>query len=284
MKSKDKDWDIVITSKRGLFDFNIFELIKYFNVILMFVKRDFVVFYKQTILGPLWYIIQPIVNSIVFAIIFGRIANISTEGVPPYLFYLAGNITWVYFSVCLNATSNTFLVNRDIFGKVYFPRLTVPIANVIISLLQFALQFCVLIFFLLYFSYFGNFTININFKILLIPLLLLQMAFLSLGFGILISSLTTKYRDLSFVLSFGIQLWMFATPIVYPLSIVSEKYQIWFAFNPMTAVVELFRDIFFNSSTIAFSQILISLSVTLVVFIIGLINFNRMEKNFMDTI
>tara|TARA_B100001964_G_C14224800_1_gene597095 strand:+ start:1379 stop:2230 length:852 start_codon:yes stop_codon:yes gene_type:complete len=283
MKKNLKEWDLIISSERKLFEFKFYEIFQYLNVIQMFVKRDFVVYYKQTLLGPLWYIIQPLVNTLVFAIIFGKVAKISTEGVPPYLFYLAGNICWAYFSICLTSTSSTFLTNSNIFGKVYFPRLTVPIANVIISLLQFSIQFFVFLLFIIYFSIYG-YEIEITLKFLLIPFLLLQMALLSLGFGILISSLTTKYRDLTFVMTFGVQLWMFATPIVYPLSIVPENYRFWIALNPMTSVVELFRDVFFQNSSITSLHIFMSIITTIIIFLIGVINFNRMEKNFMDTI
>ena len=283
MKKNLKEWDLIISSERKLFEFKFYEIFQYLNVIQMFVKRDFVVYYKQTLLGPLWYIIQPLVNTLVFAIIFGKVAKISTEGIPPYLFYLAGNICWAYFSICLTSTSSTFLTNSNIFGKVYFPRLTVPIANVIISLLQFSIQFFVFLLFIIYFSIYG-YEIEITLKFLLIPFLLLQMALLSLGFGILISSLTTKYRDLTFVMTFGVQLWMFATPIVYPLSIVPENYRFWIALNPMTSVVELFRDVFFQNSSITSLHIFMSIITTIIIFLIGVINFNRMEKNFMDTI
>ena len=283
MKNKLSKWDIIIKPKKSLFSFNFFELFNYSNVIKVFVRRDFVVYYKQTILGPLWYIIQPLVNTLVFSIIFGKIAKISTEGVPPYLFYLTGNIAWAYFAVCLTTTSNTFSANASIFGKVYFPRLTVPISYVIIALLQFFLQLCVLVCFILYF-YFLGFEINITYTIFLLPFLLFQMALLGLGFGILISSLTTKYRDLTFVMTFGVQLWMFMTPIVYPLSSVPEQYHFWLALNPMTSVIELFREIFLSTSTIKLEHVIISVLLTILVSIIGLINFNRTERNFLDTI
>lgn len=276
-------WDLVIKAKKDFLHFNFRELVKYRWLIFLFIKRDFVTFYKQTILGPLWYIIQPLVNTIVFTIIFGNIAKIPTDGLPPFLFYMAGTIAWGYFATCLTMTSNTFIQNADIFGKVYFPRITVPISNVVIGLLQFAIQFSIFLGFILYF-YFNGFEATFSYKLFYLPLLVLQMAFLGLGFGILISSLTTKYRDLTFVMSFGVQLWMYATPVVYPLSIINENYRFLAALNPMTSVVECFREIFFNNSSIEISHIFISITISIVIFVIGYLMFNRMERNFMDTI
>ena len=211
--SKQEHWDLVIKPKTGWFDIHLGELYRYRDLIYMFVKRDFVTFYKQTILGPLWYIIQPLVNTLVFTIIFGKIAKISTDGIPPFLFYMAGTVVWGYFAACLTGTSNTFVSNAGIFGKVYFPRLTVPVSNVIIGLLQFGIQFVLFLGFLIYFIWRGA-EIHPNYFIFAMPLVLLQMAILGLGFGILISSLTTKYRDLTFAMGFGVQLWMYATPVV----------------------------------------------------------------------
>tara|TARA_B100000029_G_C17565148_1_gene954789 strand:- start:359 stop:1210 length:852 start_codon:yes stop_codon:yes gene_type:complete len=283
MENKKKNWDIIIRPKNNFFQINFLEIYKYRDLIKMFVIRDFVTFYKQTILGPLWYVIQPLINTIVFTIIFGNLAKISTDGVPPFLFYLAGNVVWSYFAVCLTTTSNTFIANADIFGKVYFPRLTVPIANVIISLLQFLLQFIFFLAFLIYF-YFRGVEINIGFTVMLLPLILFQMAILGLGVGILIASLTTKYKDLTFLMTFGVQLWMFATPVVYPLSIVPENYRIFIILNPMTSIVEIFKKIFLGQSSIELHHVLISIIITLFIFFLGLFNFGKMEKNFMDTI
>ena len=261
-----------------------YEIIQYKDLIKFFIKRDFVVFYKQTILGPLWYVIQPLVNTIVFTVIFGNLAKIPTDGNPPFLFYLSGTVIWSYFAICLTTTSRTFLTNAHIFGKVYFPRVSVPLSNVIFSLVQFFLQFIIFLFFYIYFFTNGT-SLNFNINLLIIlPLLLLQTAFLGLGFGLLISSLTTKYRDLNFVMDFFVQLWMFATPIVYPLSLVPDNYKLIIAINPMTSVVETFRKIFFDNSAIQIEHIIISLSVTIIIFILGIINFNRVERNFMDTI
>ena len=280
---KQKNWDIYIKPKTGWFDINVKELFRYKDLIYLFVKRDFVTFYKQTILGPLWYVIQPLINTIVFTIIFGKLAKISTDGIPPFIFYMAGTVVWGYFATCISLTSNTFNSNADIFGKVYFPRIAVPIANVIISLLQFLIQFIIFIIFLFYFKGQGN-LINPNMNVFLLPLIILQMAILGLGFGILISSLTTKYKDLVFVMSFFVQLWMYATPIVYPLSIIPEKYRLLAAINPMTSVVETFRGAFLGVSTITANHIIVSVAVTIFIFFIGFLLFHRIEKSFMDTV
>ena len=279
----DEKWDLIIGSKTKFLNFNFKELYLYRDLIYMFVKRDFVIFYKQTILGPLWYVIQPIITSIVFTIIFGKLANIPTDESPPFLFYMCGVVAWGYFATCLSLTSNTFAKNNEIFGKVYFPRLVVPIANAIIALFQFFIQFIIFLFFYFYY-YLSGIETSINFFIFFLPLVIFQMALLGLGFGILISALTTKYRDLTFVMSFAVQLWMFATPIVYPLSIIPEKYKIFSALNPMTSVVEIFKLSFFGSSSIEFIHIFLSILITLMIFLFGLFLFGRMEKNFMDTI
>ena len=281
--SKKSDWDLVIKPKTGWFDVHLGELYRYRDLIYMFVKRDYVTFYKQTILGPLWYIIQPLVNTLVFTIIFGKVARISTDGTPPFLFYMAGTVSWGYFATCLNSTSNTFVKNAGIFGKVYFPRLTVPVANVIIGLLQFGIQFVIFLGFLLYFLWQGT-EVQPNTLIFTLPLLLLQMAVMGLGFGILISSLTTKYRDLTFAMTFVVQLWMYATPVVYPLSIVPGKYRLFAALNPMTSIVECFRAAFLGTSSIELIHVAISVTITLLVFGAGVIMFSRIEKTFMDTV
>ena len=280
---KKKNWDIIIEPSKGFVSINLKELIKYKDLIILFVKRDFVTFYKQTILGPLWYILQPLINTIVFTIIFGKLAKIPTDNLPPFLFYMAGNIIWGYFAFCLNSTSTTFSKNADIFGKVYFPRITVPISTVIIGLFQFILQF---IFFICFYIYFVSkgLDIKVSYSILFLPLILFQTALVALGFGLLISSLTSKYRDLIFVLGFGIQLWMFATPIVYPLSIIPDNYVIFSILNPMTSIVECFKYILFNESSIKFAHILLSNLITLIVFVLGVVVFYRTEKFFLDTV
>jgi len=273
----------IIKPSKGFININLYELIKYKDLIFLFVKRDFVTFYKQTILGPIWYILQPLLNTIVFTIIFGRLAQIPTDNLPPFLFYMAGNIIWGYFAYCINSTSSTFVKNADIFGKVYFPRITIPISNVIIGLAQFILQFIFFLCFYFYFVYEGL-SIEINYTILFLPLILVHTAFIALGFGLLLSSLTSKYRDLTFVLGFGIQLWMFATPVVYPLSIIPDNYVIFSIINPMTSVVESFKYMLFGESAIKFTHIILSIFVTIFVFILGLIIFYKTEKTFVDTV
>lgn len=279
----DSDWTMVIRSRKGWFDIDVSEIWRYRDLILLFVRRDFVAYYKQTILGPLWFLLQPLLSTIVFTVIFSRIANIPTDGLPPFLFYMAGIVPWTYFASCLTQTSSTFIANAGIFGKVYFPRIVVPISVVITNLLTFAIQFALFLVFLLYF-YLQGATIQPNVWILLVPLLLVQMAALGLGMGILISSLTTRYRDLAFALGFGVQLWMYATPIVYPLSQIPAQWQWVFALNPMTAVIETFRYAFLGSGAIQPWVLGVSLSMTILILAIGIVLFSRVEKTFMDTI
>jgi len=284
MANKDAEkWDFIIKPKSGWSNIDFGEIFRYRDLILMFVKRDFVTFYKQTILGPLWYIIQPLVNSVIFTIIFSRVAEIPTDGMPPFLFYMAGTVTWGYFAACLTQTSNTFVTNREIFGKVYFPRMTIPISIVITGLFQFMIQFVIFIGFLLYFWYRGTQVVP-TIMILTLPLILLQMAVLGLGMGMLISSLVTKYRDLTFAMTFAVQIWMYLTPVVYPLTQVPEHYRNLYALNPMVSVVETFRGAFLGVSSIEPSQILISVLVTVGVFFVGVVLFRRIEKTFMDTV
>jgi lipopolysaccharide transport system permease protein len=242
-----------------------------------------VTFYKQTILGPLWYIIQPLVNSVIFTIIFGKLAKIPTDGIPPFLFYMSGTVAWGYFATCLAQTSNTFVTNREIFGKVYFPRMTVPISIVITGIFQFLIQFVIFIGFLLYYWYQGA-NVEPSIMVLTLPLILLQMAILGLGMGILVSSLVTKYRDLTFAMTFAIQVWMYLTPVVYPLTQVPENYRNLYVLNPMVSIVESFRGAFLGVSSIEPQQILISMFVTMGIFVIGIILFSRIEKTFMDTV
>lgn len=274
---------VEINSKTQISFLNFRELLKYITLIKMFIKRDFVVFYKQTILGPLWYIIQPLANTIVFTIIFGKIARIPTDEIPPFLFYMSGTVLWSYFSTCLTLNSKVFTQNADLFGKVYFPKLTVPISYVIVSFLQFIIQFLLFFSFLIYYYTLGT-NIYFSLMILYVPIVVIYIAIISIAFGTLLSSLTAKYRDLSFALSFGIQLWMFATPIVYPLSLVPKEYQIYLKLNPITFPVEFFRGIFFNNYIFNYSDFLISISVTFIVLLFGLALFSRTEKNFMDTV
>jgi len=282
-KKSSEQWDLIIKSERSFFQLNIISLFKYRDLIYMFVKRDFVVFYKQTILGPIWYLIQPLVNTIIFTIIFGKVAQISTDGTPPFIFYMAGTVIWSYFASCLNFTSNTFVSNSGLFGKVYFPRLIIPVSHIIITFLQFIIQFTFFILFLIYFIFNGS-DININITVVFLPILLLQLALLSIGIGTFISSITAKYRDLTFAMPFIIQIWMFATPIVYPLSIIPDKYKFIASLNPMTSIVEIFRYMFLGQGSVNLLIIITSVLVTLIFLFLGLLFFNKIEKNFMDTV
>jgi len=279
----DSDWTMVIRSRKGWFDIDVSELWRYRDLIVLFVRRDFVAYYKQTILGPLWFLLQPLLSTIVFTVIFSRIANIPTDGLPPFLFYMAGIVPWTYFASCLTQTSSTFITNAGIFGKVYFPRIVVPVSVVITNLLTFAIQFGLFLVFLLYFYLQGS-IIHPNVWILLVPVLLFQMAALGLGMGILISSMTTKYRDLTYALGFGVQLWMYATPIVYPLSQIPAKWQWLIALNPMTAIIETFRYAFLGSGAIQPWVLGVSFAMTILILAIGIVLFSRVEKTFMDTI
>ena len=280
---QDNNWTMEIRSRTGWFDIDLSEVWRYRDLILLFVRRDFVSVYKQTILGPLWFLMAPLFSTVVFTIIFGNFARIPTDGLPPFLFYLSGLVTWSYFANCMTTTSNTFISNAGIFGKVYFPRLVVPISVVITNLLSFAIQFCLFLVFLTYFYLTGS-PVHPTIWVLLLPLLLVQMAALGLGMGILISSMTTKYRDLVMALSFGVQLWMYATPIVYPLSQIPVKWQWLFAFNPMTAIVETFRYIFLGSGGIHPWMLAVSVVMTVLILAAGIVLFNRIEKTFMDTV
>jgi lipopolysaccharide transport system permease protein len=284
MDSKDTDkWDHYIKPKSGWFNIEIGEIFRYKDLITLFVKRDFVTFYKQTILGPLWYIIQPLFNTLVFTLIFGKVAKIPTDGLPPFLFYLSGTVVWSYFSHCLNETSNTFTTNAEVFGKVYFPRIAVPISVALTAVFQFLIQFAIFLGFLSYFWYKGS-NINPTIYIITLPLIVLHMAILSIGFGMMISALTAKYRDLAFAMSFMIQLWMYLTPIVYPLSQVPEKYRLFILINPMTAVVESFRGAFLGVNSITPQELLFSIFLSILFFISGIVIFSRVERTFMDTV
>ena len=278
-----ESWDLIITPRRGWFNVDLLEVFRYWDLILLFVKRDFVTFYKQTILGPLWYIIQPLFNTLVFTLIFGKIAKIPTDGLPQFLFYLSGTVVWGYFSNCLNESSKTFVTNAQLFGKVYFPRITVPISVALTGVFQFLIQFAIFLGFLLYF-WKGVSDIKPNIFVLALPLIVLHMAVLGIGFGMLISALTAKYRDLAFAMTFFVQLWMYLTPIVYPLSQVPDKFRLFILLNPMTAVVESFRGAFLGVSSIRWYETAFSIGLTVLIFIAGIITFNRVEKTFMDTV
>lgn len=279
----EQKWTTVIKPKTGWMDIHLKEVWQYRDLIYLFVKRDFVTQYKQTVLGPLWYLIQPLLTTLMFSIVFGTIAKIPTDGVPQFIFYMSGNIAWLYFSQCITKTSNTFVTNVNIFGKVYFPRLTTPIATVLTGLINFGIQFLLFIGFLVYFLLTDT-TVHPNVYIALTPVLIVQMALLGMGFGIIISSLTTKYRDLTVLVSFGVQLWMYATPVVYPISTLSEKAASLILLNPMAPVVAIFRYAFLGTGSIPWMYWGISWITTIVVLLLGIVLFSRVEKTFMDTV
>ncbi len=278
-----EEWTLVVKPDVSLLDIRLRELWRYRDLIVLFVRRDFVSVYKQTILGPLWFLIQPVLTTITFTIIFGSIAKISTDGVPPMLFYLSGLVGWNYFADCLNKTSNTFIGNAQLFGKVYFPRLAVPISIVISSLVTYLIQFLLFLAFYFYYNLDGA-NLHINNAILLLPVLVFFMACLGLGSGIIISSMTTKYRDLRFLVAFGVQLLMYATPVIYPMSILSPKKQFVLALNPMSSIIETFRYAFMGTGSLNYTHLLYSGVVSIVILIVGIIYFNKVEKSFMDNV
>lgn len=254
------------------------------DLILLFVKRDFVTLYKQTVLGPLWFLIQPLLMTIVFTVVFDKIANIPTDGIPSFLFYMSGIVPWSYFAANIEKNSSIFVSNQATFSKVYFPRLAVPIATVITNLFALLIQFSTFFLFLTYYLYIGT-NIEPNWwAIWITPLLLIQIATLGMGVGLLISALTVKYRDLVFVVSFGIQLWMYATPIVYPLSQASPKLQLLLSLNPMTGVIEVIRFIYFGTDTLKLQSISIGIFSSLVTFGLGVYLFRKVERSFIDTV
>lgn len=282
-QTDQEDWTLIIRPQRAWWDLRFGELWHYRDLIWLFVWRDFVAYYKQTILGPLWYLIQPILTTLVFTVVFGNIAKLSTDGLPPFLFYLAGNTVWGYFSSCLVSTSNTFTTNATIFGKVYFPRLTIPISVILSNVISFAIRMGVFLVFLVYFMLTGS-DIHPNLWILFLPVLLLIMAGIGLGLGIIVSSLTTKYRDLQQLVGFGVQLVMYATPVIYPVSSVQGIWQWLIIANPMTPVIEIFRLAFLGTSSLDPIYILYSFVFMLVILLIGVLVFNHVEATFMDTV
>lgn len=281
---KEKRFSSEIKPQSTLIDFKLGEIWSYRDLISMFVKRDLVTIYKQTILGPLWFLIQPVLTTLVFTVIFGKVAKIPTDGLPPMLFYLAGITAWNYFAESFRKTSDTFRQNQNIFGKVYFPRVVMPLSVVISNLLKFGIQLILFIGFIIYFWYQGVNIIPIWDMMWMIPILLLILGFLGLGFGMIISSLTTKYRDLVFLIQFGIQLLMYTTPVIYPLSAIPEKYRWLVEANPVSSIIESFRYIFLGEGTFSWYSLLYSAVFTVVLMFFAMIVFNRTEKNFMDTV
>lgn len=282
----EKKWTAVIKPKKRLFELNLREVVKYKDLIWLFVKRDIKTRYKQTILGPLWFIIQPLMTSVIHTLVFGTIAGIAPGGVPQYLFYLAGSISWGLFAGCFSSTSNTFVGNAGIFGKVYFPRLVSPIATVITQMFNFLIQFAIFLVMSLIFFLSGEY-FEITWAAALLPLLMLQMALLGLGCGIIISSLTTKYRDLQVLIGFGMQLWMYISPVVYNAeSIGGGKLYTAMMINPISSILEIFKYGWLGPSAGSLPWLYwgISWIFTFVVLFFGIILFNKIEKNFMDTV
>ena len=284
--NQPEKWDLVIKGHTSLFDVKFKDLWHYRDLLTMFVKRDFVSFYKQTILGPLWFFIQPILTTIVFSFIFGNLAGISTDGLPKFLFYLSGITAWNYFSDCLTKTSTVFKDNANIFGKVYFPRLIMPLSIVVSNLVRFGVQLLLLICMMTYFYLFPieNTTFHVTNGIFLFPFLVIIMALLGLGLGLIITAITTKYRDLTFLISFGVQLLMYGTTVIHPLSSAPDQYKKYIELNPMTGIIEAFRYAFLGKGEFTAWSLGYSTIFTLVVLFLGILIFNKTEKNFVDTI
>jgi lipopolysaccharide transport system permease protein len=283
----NEQWSEIITPKTGLFKLGLKEVWRYRDLLLLFVKRDLAAQYKQTVLGPVWYIIQPVFTSIMFFIIFNRIANIATAPVPPELFYMSSITIWTYFSTCLSSTSSTFVANASIFGKVYFPRLVLPLSVVLSNIAKFGIQFCLLIVLIIYDAVTGRSPANIGLHTLLIPVIVVIMAGMGLGLGIIISSLTTKYRDFNILVSFGVQLLMYVTPVAYPLAVLQARRASLFAllrFNPLSPLVEGFRYALFGTGMFNAGLFLYSILFTCITLFIGIVIFNKVERSFMDTV
>ena len=279
----DKEWDLIIEPKRKLLDLPIREVIRYRDLIVLFIKRDFVTQYKQTILGPLWFVINPLISTIMYIFIFGNLAKLSTDGIPQILFYYAGTMLWTFFSGCFTDATNIFVTNKDLFGKVYFPRLTVPISNVFGNLTRITVQFIFLLVFFIYYLVTAD-VLKPSFAALAFPLLLIWIAALGTGMGMIISALTTKYRDLRILVTFALNLAMYATPVVYPISQIPKKFSWVLYANPLSVPVELFRVWFYGAGTVTLGVALISIAETLLLLFLGLVMFNQNERNFIDVV
>lgn len=277
-----QQWTTIIKPKNKLLDLKLGELWQYRDLIVMFVKRDFKTMYKQTILGPLWIIINPILTTLMQVFIFGNLANMSTDGMPHIVFYMAGNTIWLYFSGCLNNTANTFVRNANVFGKVYFPRLVTPISIVISGLISFAVQFGIFLIFVVWFWMKGIIVPNVT--VILLPVYILMLAMLSMGCGVIISALTTKYRDLSILVTFGIQLWMYGSAIIFPISSIPEKWGTLLMLNPIVPIVEAFRYAFTGKGIFSVQYLGVAMTITLILLLIGCVMFNKVERTFMDTV
>ena len=278
-----EDWSTIIHPRRPWLDLRLGELWHARDLILLFVRRDFVAVYKQTILGPLWFLVQPLLTTLTFTVIFGRVARLPSDGLPAFLFYLSGTVMWSYFAACLTKTSDTFIANAGLFGKVYFPRLAVPISILMSNLVAFAIQLGLFLVFVVSFWSMGA-EVRPNAAMLLLPVLLFLMAGLGLGLGIIVASLTTRYRDLQHLVSFGAQLLMYATPVIYPVSAIPEGYRPWLQANPLAPIVEAFRYAFLGTGTVSLGSLLYSAGCMLAVLLISLVLFNRIEQTFMDTV
>lgn len=279
-----ESWSLIVKPHTKAWDLRLNDVWRYRDLLALFVRRDFVTAYTQTILGPLWLVVQPLLTTILFTVIFSGIAKISTGGHPPLLFYLAGSTPWNYFATCLTKTSNTFVTNANLFGKVYFPRLVVPLSVIISNLMQFAVQFMVFLVFLGWFAYQGAAVApNLGMIVLLTPLLLGLMALMGLATGLVTSSLTTRYRDLTFLVNFGVQLAMYTAPVIYPMSAVPQRYRWLVHANPMSAIIETFRAIYLGGQ-VPWSALGLSAAVTFTLLALGLVLFNQVEKTFMDTV
>jgi lipopolysaccharide transport system permease protein len=277
-------WTEIIEPQSNLLELRLKDVWRYRDLLVLLVRRDFVATYKQTILGPIWFFLQPVLTTLTFTLIFGKIAGLSTDGLPMMLFYLAGVTLWNYFSECLNRTATVFKDNASVFGKVYFPRLIIPLSIVISNLVKLGIQFLLFLGFLFYFKVVEGAVVNPNLTVLLFPLLVLLMGGLGLGFGMIISALTTKYRDLIFLLTFGVQLLMYATPVIYPLSNIGDKYKWLILLNPMSSIIEAFRYSFLGTGSFSIAYLLYSTVFTFLLLVAGSIIFNKVEKSFMDTV
>ena len=278
-----KEWDLVIEPQHSLLDLNLKDVWRYRDLLWLLVKRDFVSFYKQTILGPLWFFIQPLFTTIIFTFIFGNLAGLSTDGLPQPLFYMAGITAWNYFADCLTKTSTVFKDNANIFGKVYFPRLIMPLSIVVSNLVRFGVQMLLFFLMLAYYAYTGG-SFTPNAYVLLFPVLVLLMALLGLGLGLIITAMTTKYRDLAFLITFGVQLMMYGTTVIYPLSAAPAKYRALIELNPMTGIIEAFRYGFLGQGEFTVSSFGYSVAFTLLALVLGVVIFNKTEKTFVDTV
>ena len=280
----EEHWDLIIEPKRKLLDLPIREVIRYRDLIVLFIKRDFVTQYKQTILGPLWFVINPLISTIMYIFVFGNLAKLSTDGVPQILFYYAGTMLWTFFSGCFTDATNIFVTNKDLFGKVYFPRLTVPISNIFGNLTRITVQFIFLLVFFIYYLVTTDDVLKPSFAVLAFPLLLIWIAALGTGMGMIISALTTKYRDLRILVTFALNLAMYATPIVYPISQIPKKFSWVLYANPLSVPVELFRVWFYGAGTVTLGVACISIAETFLLLFLGLIMFNQNERNFIDVV